>query len=206
MATIDAPAGICGAATRASARNARAFAFSVQSQCLSSVSSALRTTPVAALWTSTSSGPSAAHLREHAVRRDVAADEHRLGAGRAQLLGGRLGGLVVAEVADRDALRAVAREAQRDRAADPARAAGDEDVHGASRRYDAARQRAVGRRGARDLLPARPRRRLARRPPRPSTTRGRGGRAAPSSPRRSGARRRPRAAPRRARSTRARSW
>ena len=58
--TIELPAGICGAATRASARNARAFALSVQSQCLSSVSSALRTTPVAALWTSTSSGPSAA--------------------------------------------------------------------------------------------------------------------------------------------------
>ena len=78
---------------------------SVQSQCLSSVSSAGRTTPVAALWTSTSSGPSAATSVEHAVGRDVAADEHRLGAGRAQLLGRRLGRLVVAEVADRDALR-----------------------------------------------------------------------------------------------------
>ena len=42
------------------ASSARAFAFSVQSQCLSSVSSAGRITPVAALWTSTSSGPSAA--------------------------------------------------------------------------------------------------------------------------------------------------
>ena len=59
--------GICGAATRASASSARAFAFIVQSQCLSSVSSAGRITPVAALCTSTSSGPSAATSLEHAV-------------------------------------------------------------------------------------------------------------------------------------------
>ena len=45
---------------RARASSARAFAFSVQSQCLSSVSSAGRITPVAALWTSASSGPSSA--------------------------------------------------------------------------------------------------------------------------------------------------
>ena len=86
-------------------------------------------TPVAALWTSTSSGPSAATSLEHALRGDVAADEHRLGAERAELVGGLLGGAVVAQVADRDALRAVAREPQRDRAADPARAARDEDGH-----------------------------------------------------------------------------
>ena len=55
---IDAPGSICGAATRVSARSARAFALIVQSQCLSSVSSAGRITPVAALWTSTSSAPS----------------------------------------------------------------------------------------------------------------------------------------------------
>ena len=60
MATTDEPDGIAGAVTRVSARNARAFAFSVQSQCLSSVSSAGRITPVAALWTKTSIGPSAA--------------------------------------------------------------------------------------------------------------------------------------------------
>jgi hypothetical protein len=40
-------------------------------------------TPVAALCTSTSSGPSAAHLVEHALGRDVAAHEDRLGPGRA---------------------------------------------------------------------------------------------------------------------------
>ena len=49
-----------GAAARVSERSARAFALSVQSQCLSSVSSAGRMTPVAAAWTSASSGPSAA--------------------------------------------------------------------------------------------------------------------------------------------------
>ena len=56
--TIDEPSGICGAHARVRLSSARAFAFSVQSQCLSSVSSARRTTPVAALWTSTSSAPS----------------------------------------------------------------------------------------------------------------------------------------------------
>ena len=59
IATIDEPDGIDGTVTRASDRSARAFAFSVQSQCLSSVSSAGRITPVAALWTTASSGPSA---------------------------------------------------------------------------------------------------------------------------------------------------
>ena len=58
MATIEAPFGICGATARVSERSARAFAVIVQSQCLSSVSSAGRMTPVAALCTSTRSGPS----------------------------------------------------------------------------------------------------------------------------------------------------
>jgi hypothetical protein len=57
IATIDAPRGICGAAARVRERSARAFADSVQSQCLSSVSSAGRITPVAALCTRTSIGP-----------------------------------------------------------------------------------------------------------------------------------------------------
>ena len=60
MATIEEPAGIEGAAARASARSARAFAASVQSQCLSSASSAGAMTPVAALWTSDVEGPSPA--------------------------------------------------------------------------------------------------------------------------------------------------
>ena len=60
MPTIDAPGRIDGATILVSPSSARALAFSVQSQCLSSVSSAGRTTPVAALWTRTSSGPSAA--------------------------------------------------------------------------------------------------------------------------------------------------
>ena len=91
MPTIEEPGGICGAAARVSASSARAFAAIVQSQCLSSVSSAGRMTPVAALWTSTSSGPSAGDLGLHALGRDVAADEHRLRAERAQLLGRVLG-------------------------------------------------------------------------------------------------------------------
>ena len=60
MPMIDAPGSICGATTRVRASRARVFAVSVQSQCLSSVSSAGRITPVAALWTSTSSAPSSA--------------------------------------------------------------------------------------------------------------------------------------------------
>ena len=72
--------------------------------------------------------PERLHLLENPARRDVAADEHRLGAERTQLLGGLLGRGVGAEVADRDARRALARETQRDRPADPPRAPGDEDA------------------------------------------------------------------------------
>ena len=53
MPTIEAPFGIFGAASRARESSARAFAECVQSQCLSSVSSAGRMTPVAALCTRT---------------------------------------------------------------------------------------------------------------------------------------------------------
>ena len=60
MPRIDEPDGIVGAAARVSESSARAFADNVQSQCLSSVSSAGLITPVAAPWTSTSSEPSAA--------------------------------------------------------------------------------------------------------------------------------------------------
>ena len=93
MATIDEPARHRRRRRARRARgSARAFAPSVQSQCLSSVSSAGRMTPVAALWTSASSGPSAGHLAGDALGRDVAAHEHRLGAELAQLLGRLLGG------------------------------------------------------------------------------------------------------------------
>ena len=62
------------ARTRASGvSSARAFAFSVQSQCLSSVSSAGLITPVAALWTSTSNGPSSAASSRDPLGGDVAA-------------------------------------------------------------------------------------------------------------------------------------
>ena len=65
------------AAARASERKARAFAASVQSKRLSVVSSAGRITPVAAQWTSASSGPSAATSSATRARGDVAADEDR---------------------------------------------------------------------------------------------------------------------------------
>ena len=84
-------------------------------------------TPVAALWTKTSSAPELADLLEHLVRGDVAADEHRLGAERAQLRRRLLRGRVRAHVADRDPGGALPRELERDRLADPARAARDEN-------------------------------------------------------------------------------
>ena len=71
--------------------------------------------------------PELADLARDALGGDVAADEHRLGALGAQLLGGFLGRLVVPHVADRDARRAEVGEAERDRLADPPRAARDED-------------------------------------------------------------------------------
>ena len=88
-------------------------------------------------------------------------------------------------------------EAERDRAADPARAAGHEDGRALERSSPSGAARR--RRGARNLRPAGPRPRLAAALLRPSRTRGRAGRAAPSSPRRSGGRGGPRAGPRRAR-------
>ena len=91
--------------------SARAFAFIVQSKCLSSVSSAGRATPVAALWTSTSSGPSALHLLGDLRRRDVAADERHVGAECLDLARRLLGRPVVSEVADRDPRRALLGEA-----------------------------------------------------------------------------------------------
>ena len=60
MPTKDEPSRMPGASARASERSARAFAESVQSQCLSCTSSAGSITPVAALWTTTSNGPSPA--------------------------------------------------------------------------------------------------------------------------------------------------
>ena len=53
-----------------------------------------------------------------------------LGSECAQLVGGRFRRAVVPEVADRDPVCAALREAKGDGAADAARAARDEDVHG----------------------------------------------------------------------------
>ena len=106
MPTIDAPGGICGATTRVSASSARAFAVE---------------RPVPVLVLGLERRPDHARgrvvdehveraeerdLLEHAGGGDVAADEQRLGAERAQLLGGRLGRGVRAEVADRHPGRA----------------------------------------------------------------------------------------------------
>src|ERR671923_627620 len=66
-------------------------------------------------------------LRGNPLGRDVPAQEERLRPGRAQLLGGLLGGPVVAEVADRDPRRPSLSEPQRDRLADSTRATGHQD-------------------------------------------------------------------------------
>ena len=71
--------------------------------------------------------PQGGDLFRDAARGDVAADEDGLRAELPQLLGGLLGCGVVPEVADRDPLGAVPREAARDLPADPARAARHED-------------------------------------------------------------------------------
>ena len=127
IATTDEPAGIAGAITRVSARSERAFAFSVQSQCLSSVSSAGPDHARRRVVDEDVERPERPDLLEHALGGDVAPDEHRLGAERAQLVRRLLGGRVRAHVADRDPGGAVAGEAEGDRLADPARAARDED-------------------------------------------------------------------------------
>ena len=98
-----------------------------------------------------------AHLLEHPLGGDVAAHEHRLGAERAQLLCRLLGGRVRAHVADRDAGGALAREAKRDRLADPAGAAGDEDRPAHQLLRGAAAPTGAERR---HLVPADPRARL----------------------------------------------
>ena len=118
-----------------------------------------RITPVAALWTKTSSGPSAATCSS--TRSEVTLPRTSTGSAPSarSSLGRLLGGGVRAHVADRDAGRALAREAERDRLADPARAAGDEDASGPSARSSTrARQRVGRRRRRRDRLPADPRR------------------------------------------------
>ena len=137
-------------------RSAFAFAPSVQSQCLSSVSSAGLMTPVAALWTRTSSRPERLDLLGDAARGDVAAHEDRLRAERAQLCCGLLRCRVGAEVADRDPRCAVARQPQGDRLADPSRAACDEDGT-AGRTHRSPRGRGCEAvRGGRDRLPTDP--------------------------------------------------
>ena len=101
---------------------------SVQSQCLSSISSAGRITPVAALWTKASSGPSARTCSSTRARADVAADQNRLGAERpaapprSPRPRGRCGGS-----RSRPAQLRPLREAERDRPPDAARAARDEN-------------------------------------------------------------------------------
>ena len=181
MATIELPSGMAGAACRASVKSARAFAFSVQSQCFSVSSAIGLITPVAAFETRTFSAPGGLDDLARVVGiPEVAAQDERLGAGGADLLGGGLGGLVVSQVADRDLARAAGREAQRDRTADAARTAGDEDV----RALEAHGWSGAGVAGALLGRLDQPSARLAARagPPRPSRTRGRGGRGARSSP------------------------
>ena len=118
MATIAEPRSIDGTAARASDSSARAFALSVQSQCLSSVSSAGLMTPVAALCTSTSRRPSAATSSATWWTRRCRARGGSLPRSRSSSAG--LGGAIVSQVADGDARRALVGEAKRDLAPDPA--------------------------------------------------------------------------------------
>ena len=100
-------------------------------------------------------------------------------------LGRLLRGVVVAHVAEHDALRAVTHESQRDREPDPPCAAGDEHRRAVEAHRAAGEARPPARssaaRPSRAGSAARGRRRA------PSRRRSRAGRAAPSSPRRSGA-------------------
>ena len=99
----------------------------------------------------------------------------------ADLLGRLLGGLVVAQVADRDLARAQPGEAERDRVADPAASARHED--GRAREVVTARAGAGGRgRVAREALPADALGRLERALLGLRRRVARGGRAARSSP------------------------
>ena len=120
------------------------------------------------------------NLLEDALRADVPADERRLGAERAEILGRSLRGAVAAEVADRDALGAVACETECDRAADATRTARDEDVHARSWEGACRRARTRESRPSRSDPATRAGLRL------PSTTHSRGRRGAASAPRRSG--------------------
>ena len=71
-------------------------------------------------------GPVRGELGDDTLGGHVPSDERRLGARRAQLLRRLLGRAIVAEVPHRHPCRTVPREAERDRLADPAGAAGDE--------------------------------------------------------------------------------
>src|SRR5918992_806508 len=71
--------------------------------------------------------PELLHFPRDPFGGDVPAQEHRLGAEAAQLLGRLLGGPVVAEVAERDLVGAQLGEAERDGLTDPPRAARHED-------------------------------------------------------------------------------
>ena len=94
---------------------------------MSSVSIAGRTTPVAAFETTTRYGPWDASSAIGLLVGDVAAHEDDLGAGRAQLFGRGLGGLVVPHVPEHGLRRAVGDEPVRDCLADPARSSRHED-------------------------------------------------------------------------------
>ena len=182
MPRIDAPAGIEGPAARVSESSARAFADSVQSQCLSTVSSAGRMTPVAAAWTSTSSVPSAA--TSSAMRWEATSREGGLARRRASS--------APQPCPQRPCLRACSRwrhglrrgrETEGDRLPDPARSSGHQDrsaleAHSrGSCGSDAGADEGSSPSRFDSVAPERCRL--------PATTRARGGRAARPSPRRS---------------------
>ena len=210
MPTIDEPSGICGASARVEREQARGRSrSSVQSQCFSSVSSAGRITPGGGVVDEGVERPELARPRR-ATRSEETLPRTSTGSAPAARSSSAVSSAapVVAQVADRHPRRAELGEPQRDRLADPARAARHEDGRALEphRRPAAAARRRAPRSGSR---PSRPVARHARALRRPSTRRGRAGRAAPSSPRRTAAPCRPPAgrgrAPRRARAAGRRS-
>ena len=152
--------GIAGAVARASDSSARAFAFIVQSQCLSSVSSAGRITPVAALCTTHAIRP---------VRRELLDDPAPTRRCRARAPARRPPRAAPPPPPRRPRRCACSRSRRAWRRRATSRSAIARPIPreppvtrtDAPSRLIAVRERLVGRRGARHLVPARPRARLA---------------------------------------------
>ena len=124
------PSRICGTACCASSASAKALVSRHQRQCLSDISIAGLSTPLAALLTTMSMRSKCLrdggeHLVDAFGQADAGLERVRPAAGGAQLRAKRLGFVVAVVVIDRD-IAAAGGELGRDRAADTARGARDE--------------------------------------------------------------------------------